>query len=138
MGLDQYWWSVDPEKHDEIEAMDDYEVNKRRENGEEITDHRTMFADHRKVPALNEFMAQAWADETGRDACDFNCMDFVVTEELLDELEERIDDRSLNENASGFFWGSHIADDYPEMKEAVVIARAKMAEGQRVLYGCWW
>ncbi len=108
MGLDQYW---------QVEGEDE------------------EFHYHRKVPALEAFMSDKWKLENEGT---FNCEKLYVTTELLDELQLKVAEKSLNNNASGFFWGSHYDDDYEDIQDAINKARERLLLGQKVYYSSWW
>lgn len=91
---------------------------------------------HRKVPALEAFMAKKWADQGNDDV--FNCETLEVTEELLDELSEAVDNEILDKDASGFFWGSYRPEDDDDIRTAIRKAREALAEDKEVAYISSW
>ena len=70
----------------------------------------------------------------------FNCVDVVITIELLDKLQEALKNKGtgLNKHASGFFWGDHNDEDLLEIKAAIFEARTRIADGDIVKYSSWW
>jgi len=120
MGLDQYWEQQTPDS---------------KEN------HQLFY--HRKFNALEGFMAQKWAKETGQDAGEFNCQNLTITSEILDELEEAIENDKLNPVA-GFFFGTTDKDewynnDVTELRIVVIPKiRKKLEEGETITYSSWW
>lgn len=114
MGLDQYWFA-----------------HKSQDGGEEEEFHY-----HRKVPALQAFMENEW-ENIGENS-EFNLAHLPVTTELLDRLEEACKNKTLDHNASGFFWGVHCDSDYDDILVAVSKARDKINEGYYVTYFAWY
>lgn len=114
MGLDQNWLKRDLNEGEEWDE----------------------FYYHRKVPALEAFMAEKWQalGNEGR----FNCEILPVTSEILDELQDKVTNKTLNHDASGFFWGSHYDEDYEQIQEAINEARELLAEEWEVAYSSWW
>lgn len=99
-------------------------------------EHEEMFFYHRKVPALEKYMATVWHSQ-GND-CEFNCEYLEITHDILDNLERCCEDKCLDGDASGFFWGSHADSDYEEILAAIELARTKLNEGHQVYYTSWW
>ena len=126
MGLDQYWNVVYTNEH----VIDPDEPAK--------TLHQ-----HRKVPALQSFMADEWlkTDEgEGKSHDDFNCKGVNITEDMLDRLEAAChgDGKGLNKAATGFFFGRHFDEDIPDILVAINKARAELEAGNDVFYDSWW
>ena len=115
MGLDQVWITV--------------------EQGS--TEEQVLFQ-HRKVPALEDFMAHKWA-ESNPDKV-FNCERLYITVELLNELREVIQDNMLNPDATGLFWGYHIPKEHDaEILEAIEEAETAILDRDAVVYyTSWW
>lgn len=96
---------------------------------------------HRKFNALQGFMEDIWRS-LGNEG-EFNCEDVRITDEILDELEERVEAGTL-EPRGGFFFGDTNKDEYyladiKELKEEVIPkVRKRMAEGDEVYYTSWW
>lgn len=113
MGLDQVWISL-----------------------EKDSDEPKVLFEHRKVPALEDFMAQVWAENNEGV---FNCERVYVTPELLDELRTAVLENNLNVSASGFFWGDHSQDHMAEILEACEEAETAIVERDAtVYYTSWW
>lgn len=131
MGLDQYWMS----------ASADWSAEREIGKGEEEREQLVDIHYHRKVPALEDFMARKWAElHPERDPGDFNCELLPISRELLNELEDKLKANGigLNKSASGFFWGQHLDEDIPDIQEAINKAREVLASGQQVFYTSWW
>ncbi len=115
MGLDQFWKTLN-------DPTQEYSY----ENSTELHYHR-------KVPALEAFFDEMRA---GLDQED--CSPVLITEEILDDLEERAIEETLDEDATGFFWGQHSSDDYPDILEAVRKTREALKSGKVVYYRSSW
>lgn len=120
MGLDQYWMQ-------------------KSEDGD------SEFHYHRKVPALEAFMANEWLNSDAYYECDedeepdvFNCKKLTVTQAMLDLLQEKVSNKSLNHDASGFFFGSHHDEDYEDIQEAINKAQDLLKTGAEIYYTSWW
>lgn len=139
MGLDQTWFKAkekvdldilnnpyyDAECAISIKVVQTYEENKLED-----------FHYHRKVPALEYFMATEF-DKQLLDI-DFNCMYLHVPKELLDKLQKQVKEKSLNEKATGFFWGSHTDEDYEDIQKAINKAYKAIDEGYDIYYTSNW
>jgi hypothetical protein len=141
MGLDQYAHTVSKRGQSLREEMLKLNTNdERRAFAEEnrISDEVQEFAYWRKHANLNEWMTQL-AVKRGvvKDAIEFNCVDLVLTAEDIDALEKTITEDALP-HGEGFFWGkSHPEDDATD-REFIVNARKAFADGNQVIYSCWW
>lgn len=93
----------------------------------------------RKHNALHHWMEDYWRNETGSREV-FNCIKVEITEELLDQLEQDIEDNKLTP-VSGFFFGDteyDPADHANEDLKALQKARSLMKKGRKVFYDSWW
>ena len=118
MGLDQVW------------------ITQEKDSSEE----QVLFQ-HRKVPALEEFMAEKWvALNPGKRLKEFNCEKLPITLDLLNELREVIRDNMLNPDATGFFWGYHVPGEHDaEILEALEEAETAIVDRDAtVYYTSWW
>lgn len=120
MGLDQNWFAVPAGQDPSDDNCDAVELHY-----------------HRKVPALEDWMANLYR-EKGGEAEVFNCQLVKIEPEDLDALQQTIDDGDLNTQASGFFWGSHMDEDIPDIQEAVDKARHALRDKMDVYYTSWW
>jgi hypothetical protein len=93
------------------------------------------FHTHRKLPALEAYMSCRWHEESG---LTFNCEYLTVEAELLDTLQQHVTNKTLDHDATGFFWGKHYDEDYADIQEAIDKARAKLILGYQVAYTSWW
>ncbi len=73
LGLDQYWFVKT--KHAKKEDK--------------------LFFQHRKIPALEKFMADKWKSNS-----EFNCQRLYINLEILNELRTKCRDKTLDEGAS--------------------------------------
>lgn len=114
MGLDQSWFTVVDGKVKELET----------------------FATHRKVGALEGFMANEYKlqGETGV----FNCIDLTVTKEMLLKLANLVFSDDLDTDVSGFFWGDFHKNDIVEIMTAAAKAKVLLDDGKKVYYSSWW
>lgn len=94
----------------------------------------------RKTNAIHGWMEQQWLDqEVGRDCMDFNCEDLILTEELLNQLEDACVNEQLRETKGFFFGGAESPDEIAEDVQTILpTARAALAEGKEVFYTSWW
>ena len=91
---------------------------------------------------------QAWAEalfvaKTGEDADALNCGELVLDAEDVEALEALVREGALPRSPGGFFYGHERQDEsaaaYREQDLAFCAwARARIAQGQRVAYSCWW
>jgi hypothetical protein len=65
----------------------------------------------------------------------FNCIDLVLSEEDLDNLEASY--QSL-EHARGFFWGESYPKDNDKTKAFIDKARGYIKDGYEIVYDSWW
>ena len=96
------------------------------------------FAYWRKFNALHAWMEDLWISR-GNDG-DFNCTPLRLNTENLDELQERVDDKSLEPRGGFFFGGTDpvTEDEYSEVADFIVKARQAIADGYAVYYDSWW
>lgn len=99
--------------------------------------HRTL-ATHRKVPALNDWMARRWAGLTGNLPEEFNGETMRVSQRLLADLSLALVAKRLDHDASGFFWGSHQAAHDDEIAKAIALALDALLDGWTVEYTADW
>lgn len=129
MGLDQSWLF----KEDDKDLQDLYVAG-------DVTDGFLEglyeFYTHRKQPALEFYMAEL-ANEQGLIG-DFNCAYLRIHQEDLNDLKEHVTNKSLNENATGFFWGGHQPEDYEDFLKAIDEAQQHLDDGNAVYYSSWW
>ncbi|EOX3381017.1 hypothetical protein ACPFUC_003516 [Vibrio cholerae] len=111
MGLDQYWYvkTKNAKKEDKL------------------------FFQHRKIPALEKFMADKWNSNS-----EFNCQRLYINLEILNELKSKCIDKTLDENASGFFWGEHENEHYEEILVAINEAEQLLKQKKYIYYYSWW
>jgi len=113
MGLDQVWLVIE----------------------KDATEPQVLFA-HRKVPALEDFMAQVWAENNEGV---FNCEELFTTLEIIEELRTAVLENNLKLDASGFFWGEHEQEHMAEILEACEEAETAIVERDAtVYYTSWW
>ena len=116
MGLDQYW---------------------------QVAAKETIHT-HRKFNALQGFMQEEWyGTEEGNVEEEFNCRDLIITEEILDRLEAKIEADELEPTAGFFFGGTEkdewYREDIKHLKEVVIPdIRERLKEKEEVSYSCWY
>ena len=115
MGLDQTWLVKD----------------KRADEADELHYHR-------KVPALEAFMAAKWHAIKGNEDKTFNCQILEIDHQILDELREAVATSNLDTEATGFFWGDYRPEDNSDILAAVEKARRELEQGREVAYTSWW
>lgn len=130
MGLDQYAYATDAEGNKET------------------------FHEWRKHPAIHYWMESLWEskgrpnfdEETmGGHLGDFNCAPVPLTKEDVLKLKEAVEDKTLNYNASGFFFGEsappgHAFFDEEQADDLAFISKAleHLKTGKTVHYNSWW
>lgn len=124
MGLDQYWL---------VKIGED----------EEGKPEYNEVAYHRKFNALEGFMSERWAEQSGQSAEEFNCEYLAVTPEILDKLEAIIKEDKL-EPTQGFFFGGYEKDEWYRkdvenlVQEVLPKVREHLKDGDHVVYTSWW
>ncbi len=98
----------------------------------------------RKHSRLQDFMEEIWVEKTGRSKLELNCQDMELTQNDINKLE-RAWQNSYNQNHSNgnFFYGHEHQvermDHYHDDDQAFIkAAKEALAEGQKVIYHCWW
>ena len=93
----------------------------------------------RKHSDLNGWLQDKWLEEDyTRDPEDFNCDMLQITEDIVNELEEYINNGKF-ERYSGFFWGQSTLYDWEETKENLIpILREYLREGYEIYYSANW
>ena len=87
----------------------------------------------RKNRHLEDYMANIWYNRGNEE--DFNCQYLVLEKKDLENLTKD----NLNDEASGFFWGSHtLEDDWEEILEFKKKALELMDKGFEIVYSSWW
>ena len=116
--------------------------------------HKTVRSEHlysfRKVPMLHGFMEYKWAErgfkvinlttgetEKSEDRV-FNCVPLEITENLLSELKEAVENKTLPEKTNGFFFGRHYDEDYTDIANMIYEVEDVVKEGRTVWYDSWW
>ena len=123
MGLDQYAWA--------------------RERGEAKSEgHEPQFV-WRKHSKLQEFMEQKFVNKTGLDAGELNCGELELDILDIEELSLAIEQKAMPVSPGGFFYGHQFQDEAEEEYRDQDImfcewARREIAEGNAVVYSCWW
>ena len=122
MGLDQFAFSKD-------------------ENGE-----KTEIAYWRKHNRLQGFMEELWITQEGNSE-EFNCVDLELTEEDLNKLEKAVITYNLPQTG-GFFFGQDSYEyrndqdthysDYEDDVAFIAKGREVLANGDTLIYSCWW
>lgn len=111
MGLDQAWFVENYKQNEEIE----------------------LIHSHRKVPALEQYMADKW---DGEDL--FNCEKLYIDMEIINELKEKCLNKELDHNATGFFWGQHYDEDYIDILAAIEKVEKLLNENKCIFYTSSW
>jgi hypothetical protein len=122
MGLDQYAWS--------------------RERGESNEGHEPQFV-WRKHSKLQEFMEQKFVEKTGLSAVDLNCGELTLDIIDIEELSLAIERKAMPVSPGGFFYGHQFQDEAEdEYRDQDIMfcewARREIAEGNEIIYSCWW
>lgn len=100
-------------------------------------DPENPIAYFRKHADLHGYISELWAKETGRDPGEFNCEDFQITKEVLEDLEKFVYGRH-DKHWHGFFWGESDDDKWDETKDVLAKLRRLILEGEEVYYTSWW
>lgn len=126
MGLDQTWFKTKTKPTSEV----DFEAG---EWGKDFDD----IYDHRKIPALQDYMTTLYISKGGEDI-EFNSKNLQLTLDDLEDLEQEVFNKTLNEEASGFCWGEHEDEHYVEIQEAINIAKKAIEDGYYIFYNAWY
>jgi hypothetical protein len=110
---------------------------------------KTEIAYWRKHNRLQGFMEALWVEqEAGEDGNteDFNCVDLELTEEDLNKLEKAVITYNLPQTG-GFFFGQDSYEyrnsqgnyeDYEDDIAFIAKGREVLANGDTLIYSCWW
>lgn len=99
----------------------------------------------RKHSRLQSWMEEKFFDknpETERNWDTFNCEELSLSQEDIDELKCHLE-AGLPDSGGGFFWGHQFqgesAKEYREQDlKFCEWATEQLAEGNEVIYECWW
>lgn len=91
----------------------------------------------RKHPNLHGWMEDLYDKKGGQE--EFNCVNVLLTEQDLDELEKDINGNALPETA-GFFFGKSYGSQEEKAEDLEFISQARSAikDGYKVYYTSWW
>lgn len=124
MGLDQYAYARPPAPfvHDEDPAP------------------AFVWRKHAKLQAWAEAL---FVERTGESAEGLNCGELPLTLEDVDALEALVAADALPRSPGGFFYGHEVQDERAAEYRAQDLefcgwARARLQDGQTVVYSCWW
>lgn len=98
----------------------------------------------RKHSRLQTFMEKLWVDKTGKDAGDLNCEDMELSLVDIRLLWNAVQNGYADYHCDGgFFYGHQHQDESTKMYleddlAFVSAAEAAIADGQKVVYRCWW
>ena len=98
----------------------------------------------RKHSRLQDFMEELFVAKTGRPATELNCYDMELTEEDIAKLEVAWETGyAQNHSEGGFFYGHQIQAEQAQAYlqddlDFINAAKKSLAEGQSVMYSCWW
>ena len=131
MGLDMYVYSVDKSDIMKSKTKKHTLVPKKGASPTEIHYWR-------KHHDLHGLMEEIYRSKGGEEES-FNCIALPLDEFDLDDIEARIDERSLPET-TGFFFGNNPPDDESKKEDLAVIARLRdeLKQGKIVFYYSWW
>jgi len=98
----------------------------------------------RKHSRLQDFMEEIWVEKTGRGKLELNCQDMELTQNDINKLERAWQNSYRQNHSNGNFFYGHEhqverMDLYHDDDEAFIkAAKEALAEGQKVIYHCWW
>ena len=98
----------------------------------------------RKHSRLQDFMEEIWVEKTGRGKLELNCQDMELTLNDINKLERAWQNSYGQNHSNGHFFYGHEQqvermDLYHDDDEAFIkAAKEALAEGQKVIYHCWW
>ncbi len=97
----------------------------------------------RKHSKLQEFMEQLWTQKTGAPAGDLNCAPLILEVADIEALETALTTDAMPASEGGFFYGHQCQDEnakhYKEQDLAFCAwAKEQIAEGETIIYSCWW
>jgi len=94
----------------------------------------------RKHNRLHGWMEHLW--EKRGNTAEFNCVDLVLDNDDLNQLQKDIEEKDLP-STTGFFFGGDSYDHYDEQmqqEDLDTLKNAKQAikDGYDIVYNCWW
>jgi hypothetical protein len=94
----------------------------------------------RKHNRLHGWMENLW--EKRGNTAEFNCVDLVLDNDDLNQLQKDIEEKELP-TTTGFFFGGDSYDHYDadmQQEDLNIIKNAKQAikDGYDIVYSCWW
>lgn len=97
----------------------------------------------RKHSKLQEWAETLFNAKTGKPAPDLNCAELQLDPDDIDGLAKLLEDSALPASPGGFFYGHQFQDEQAEYYAAqdqafCVWARDAIAQGETVIYSCWW
>ena len=124
MGLDQYVYATPPAP---LSASDD---------------PAPAFV-WRKHARLQEWAETLFAAKTGEMVDALDCGELELGPEDVDAPERQVREGALPDSAGGLFYGHEYQDESAAEYRAQDLAfcaraRGRLANGQRVVYSCWW
>lgn len=96
----------------------------------------------RKHAKLHKFMEQIWHDELGRQE-EINCQELILTKDMLTNLKECLEKKTLPQSEGGCFFGHQWQDESSEEYHEQDMkfcndALTAIENGQQVVYSCWY
>lgn len=144
MGLDMYAYRYGGrlEKTYGVELEEEIHNQMKADIGNDLQDFEVSYGEEimywRKHPNLQGLMAQIWSERSGGDPGGFNLIPILLTPEDINQIEKAVLEGALPET-NGFFFGSGADDHYKQQDiEFIRLAREAHAEGESVIYNCWW
>lgn len=111
--------------------MDFYKVNT---NGEK--EHLHYF---RKHSDLHGVIQECWLEKNpDMDGEDFNCVEFEITMNEVDRINDFMANRHTNKHYTGFFWGQSNEEDWKETIPVLEEISDLLSKNQKVVYTSWW
>ena len=98
----------------------------------------------RKHSRLQTFMEHLWVEKTGKDATELNCEDMELSLADVRLLWKAVQNGYADYHCDGgFFYGHQFQGEQvqaylEEDTEFVRKAEQAIADGQKVIYHCWW
>lgn len=97
----------------------------------------------RKHAKLQTFMEDLWVTKTGQSAVDLNCAELELSQHDIEALQKLVTVGGLPTLEGGFFFGHQYQDEaaaeYADFDaQFCQWAKEQIAEGETVIYSCWW
>jgi len=136
MGLDMYAYSVPNNYAEYVELANTDDLTEKQTTA--LRENSTEIAYWRKHNRLHGWFANEYLQQKGIGADNFNCVNFIITLDMIERLSEAYFNNGYPKT-EGFFFGND-STGYYEDEDWAFICAAKRAikKGNTVFYFAWW